>query len=80
LEGEELFAATIRENVVGQLDHLKTHPVIPTRLRRGNVRLGGSVYSIGTGDVWVYDWAKKEFVNPGKEYGPPPTLQRPCRL
>lgn len=80
LEGEELCAATIRENVLVQLDHLKTHPAVATRLRRGNLLRHGWVSSIGTGDGWVYDWEKKDFVNPGKEYGPPPTLQRPCRL
>ena len=64
LQGDELFAATIRENVLVQLDHLKTHPAIASRLRKGNLRLHGWVYSIGTGDVWVYDWEKKDFVNP----------------
>ena len=64
LQGDELFAATIRENVLVQLDHLKTHPAIATRLRRGDLRLHGWVYAIGTGDVWVYDWEKKDFVDP----------------
>lgn len=64
LKGEELFSASIRENVLVQLDHLKTHPAVATRLRRGDLRLHGWVYSIGTGDVWVYDWEKKEFVDP----------------
>jgi len=66
LKGDELFAATIRENVLVQLDHLKTHPAVATRLRRGNLRLHGWVYSIGTGEVWVYDEEKKGFVNPSK--------------
>lgn len=66
LKGDELFAATIKENVLVQLDHLKTHPAVATRLRRGDLRLHGWVYSIGTGEVWVYDQEKKEFVNPKK--------------
>lgn len=66
LKGDELFAATIRENVLVQLDHLKTHPAVATRLRRGNLRLHGWVYSIGTGEVWVYDQKKKGFVDPSK--------------
>ena len=69
LEGDELFAATIRENVLVQLDHLKTHPAVATRLRRGDLRLHGWVYSIGTGEVWAYDEEKKKFVNPGKRRG-----------
>ena len=66
LKGDELFAATIRENVLVQLDHLRTHPAVATRLRRGDLRLHGWVYSIETGDVWVYDFEKKAFVNPSK--------------
>ncbi len=66
LKGEELFAAAIRENVLVQLEHLRTHPAVATRLRKGDLRLHGWVYSIGTGEVWSYDEKTKEFVNPGK--------------
>ncbi len=66
LKGDELFAASIRENVLVQLNHLRTHPAVATRLRRGDLRLHGWVYSIGTGEVWVYDSEKKDFVNPSK--------------
>ncbi|HBP87206.1 MAG TPA: carbonic anhydrase [Nitrospirales bacterium] len=69
LQGDELFATTIRENVVVQLDHLKTHPAVATGLRRGNLRLHGWVYSIGTGEVWVCDWEKNAFLNPGEKAG-----------
>lgn len=70
LQGEELFAATIRENVSVQLDHLKTHTAVATGLRRGDLRLHGWVYSIGTGDMWVYDWEKKSFIDPRQKMGP----------
>ena len=70
LQGDELFAATIRENVLVQLDHLKTHPAVATGLRRGNLRLHGWVYSIGTGEVWVYDWEKKRFIDPREKIEP----------
>lgn len=62
LEGDELFAATIKENVVVQLDHLRTHPSVATKLRKGDVCLHGWVYSIESGTVWTYDFEKKEFV------------------
>ena len=62
LEGDELFAATIKENVVVQLDHLCTHPSVATKLRTGDVRLHGWVYSIESGVVWTYDFEKKEFI------------------
>ena len=62
LSGDELFAATIKENVMIQLDHLRTHPSVATRLRNGKLRLHGWVYSIDSGDVWTYDFEKKDFI------------------
>ncbi len=67
LKGDELFASIIRENVLVQLNHLRTHTAVATRLRRGDLRLHGWVYSIGTGEVWVYDEKKKDFVDPSKK-------------
>ncbi|MEE8124207.1 MAG: carbonic anhydrase [Nitrospirales bacterium] len=64
LSGDELFTATIKENVLVQLDHLRTHPAVATRLRSGDLRLHGWVYSIESGEVWAYDSAQKKFVSP----------------
>ena len=47
-----------------QLDHLRTHPAVATRLRSGDLRLHGWVYSIESGEVWAYDSAQKKFVSP----------------
>ena len=66
LSGEELFAATIKENVLVQLDHLRTHPSVATRLRKGDLHLHGWVYSIATGEVWIFDPDRNEFVVLGK--------------
>ena len=64
LQGDELFVATIKENVLVQLDHLRTHPSVATRLRKGDLRLHGWVYSIATGDVWIFDQNQNGFVVP----------------
>ena len=64
LQGDELFVATIKENVLVQLDHLRTHPSVATRLRKGDLRLHGWVYSIATGEVWIFDQNRNEFVVP----------------
>lgn len=37
LKGEELLVTTIQENVRIQLDHLKTHPAVAVRVRRGTL-------------------------------------------
>lgn len=64
LNGDELFTATIKDHVLVQLEHLRTHPAVAKRLRRGDLKLHGWVYSIATGEVWVYDSQKETFVFP----------------
>ncbi len=61
LKGEELLVATIQENVRVQLSHLRTHPGVAARLRRGTLTIHGWVYSIPTGDIWAYDDEKGVF-------------------
>jgi carbonic anhydrase len=63
LTGDKLLVATIQENVRVQLSHLRTHPGVAVRLRRGTLTIHGWVYSIPTGDIWTYDDGKGEFVS-----------------
>ena len=71
LEGEARLVKTTQENVRSQLDHLRTHPSVSLQLRKGNVDLNGWVYSIATGDVWVYDFDSEEFTSLLDENSPP---------
>jgi carbonic anhydrase len=59
---EEQLAALIEENVVTQLEHLKTHPAVAARLARGNLQLFGLVYSIRTGEITSYDAVSERFI------------------
>ena len=61
LAGKERLIKTTQENVRNQLEHLRTHPAVALQLRKGKVDLHGWVYSISTGDVWVYDFDSEEF-------------------
>lgn len=52
-----------RENMRSQIDQLRTPPSVAVRLRPRNVSLHGWVYSISTGDVWVYDFDSERFTS-----------------
>lgn len=62
LHGDEFLAALTKENVISQLQHLRTHPCIATRLRRGTLEIHGWYYDIGEGTVQQYDEASGSFV------------------
>jgi carbonic anhydrase len=47
--------ALIEENVVAQLDHLRTHPAIAARLASGQLELHGWIYRIATGEITAFD-------------------------
>lgn len=53
-ESERLEILT-KENIITQLEHLKTHPSVAARLARGAVSLFGWYYDIKTGSVQAYD-------------------------
>lgn len=72
LEGDALVMATVEENVLVQLENLRTLPSIAPRLMRGDLHLHGWVYKIQTGDVFAYDLASGQFV-PVAHYQYPPS-------
>ncbi|HSA61270.1 MAG TPA: carbonic anhydrase [Nitrospiraceae bacterium] len=63
LKGSERLIRTTQENVRSQLDHLRTHPSVALRLRQNKVDMHGWVYSISTGDIWVYDFDSERFTS-----------------
>jgi carbonic anhydrase len=63
LKGDDRLIKTTQENVRSQLDHLRTHPSVALLLRKKKVDLHGWVYSISTGDVWVYDFELEQFTS-----------------
>ncbi len=62
LEGERLLTATIEENVLVQLENLRTLPCVASRLARGDLHLHGWVYKIETGEVFALDPEVGQFV------------------
>ncbi|MBV9386121.1 MAG: carbonic anhydrase [Chroococcidiopsidaceae cyanobacterium CP_BM_ER_R8_30] len=54
VEGEDLLNAAIEENVITQLDNLRTYPIVHARLYSGQLNLHAWVYKIETGGIFVY--------------------------
>ena len=72
LHGDRLLTATVEENVLVQLENLRTLPAVASRLKRGDLHLHGWVYKIGTGEVFAYNLTCGQFV-PVAQYHHPPS-------
>jgi len=62
LDDEARLLAAVKENVLVQLENLRTHPAVASGLARKEVHLHGWVYEIETGQVSSYDPAGGRFV------------------
>ncbi len=62
LDEKEKIRAVAMENVVVQLDHLRTHPSVAAKLAKGEVTLHGWFFDIETGNVLIYDGAASRFI------------------
>ncbi|PHS01762.1 MAG: carbonate dehydratase [Blastopirellula sp.] len=54
IEEDERLTLTIEENVLVQLENLRTHPSVAAALARNDVNLHGWVYKFETGQVFNY--------------------------
>ena len=59
--GDHMTHALIEENVLLQLQHLRTHPAVAAGLASGTVRPHGWIYNIGNGRVLAFDPARQGF-------------------
>ncbi len=53
-EGEDLLNVAIEENVLTQIENLRTYPAIHSKIHRGQLNINAWVYKIETGGVVVY--------------------------
>jgi len=56
------MTATVEENVLVQLENLRTLPAVGSRLVKGDLHLHGWVYKIESGDVFAYDSDSGQFI------------------
>jgi carbonic anhydrase len=53
---------TVEENVLVQIENLRTHPAVAAAVGRGDLKLHGWVYKFETGDVFAFDPDKAKFL------------------
>ena len=58
---EVLLNVAIQENVLVQLENLRTHPAVAAGLAGGTLKLHAWVYKIETGQVFAYDPERGQF-------------------
>jgi carbonic anhydrase len=61
--GAARLITAVQENVLMQLENLRTHPTIASGLARNQVKLHGWVYKFETGEVFEYDPEEGQFVS-----------------
>ncbi|MEO7327649.1 MAG: carbonic anhydrase [Minicystis sp.] len=62
ITGPARLTITVEENVLTQIEHLRSHPVVRARVARGQLSLHGWVYKLETGEVFQYDPTQAQFV------------------
>jgi carbonic anhydrase len=62
LGGGFLVERAVEQNVLVQIDNLRTHPAVAAGLARGDLEVHGWVYRLETGDVLTYDHRDGRFV------------------
>ena len=62
LSEEEQLNVAIQENVLSQLEHLRTLPSVASKLIKGELKLHGWVYKFETGEVFAYDPVQEQFL------------------
>ena len=59
---KERLSATVEENVLVQIENLRTHPSVASALTRGVLNVHGWVYKFETGEVFGYNPTANQFL------------------
>ena len=78
LETDGLERLAVAQNVLVQIENLKTHPSVASALARRELNVYGWIYTIETGEVLTYDFNQNRFVPLTEE--PPPPLPPPALI
>lgn len=70
LQGPALLNAAVQENVLVQLENLRTHPAVAAGVAQGTLKLHGWVYKLETGQVFAFDPDRGQFLPLGETAQP----------
>lgn len=62
LDAGPRWTATAEENVLVQLENLRTHPTVAAGLAAGTLKLHGWMFKMETGEVFAYDPVRGQFL------------------
>ncbi len=65
--GEEIIETLVAENVLIQIENLKTYPMVRAKLHQGKLHIYGWIYEIETGEVLAYDNKTHTYLPPQSE-------------
>ncbi|WP_296247061.1 carbonic anhydrase [Pseudomonas sp. UBA4194] len=68
----ESMKVLTEENVISQLQHLRTHPSVASRMAAGQLFIHGWIYNIETSEIKAYDAEQDRFL-PLSSTGPTPS-------
>lgn len=60
-EPDKRLTLTVEENVLVQIENLRTHPSVAAAIGRGELKLHGWVYKFETGEVFAFDPDNRQF-------------------
>lgn len=63
-EDKDLMDMLVAENVLIQIDNLKTYPIVRARIHQGRLKIYAWVYNIETGNVLAYDARTHTYISP----------------
>ena len=62
-EGRGGVDGFVEENVLVQVQNLKTHPAVSTALKEGRLLISGWVYDFRDGDIRIYSLSRENFIS-----------------
>lgn len=67
---DKRLTLAVEENVLVQLENLRTHPAVAAALSRGDLKLHGWVYKFETGEVFAFHPDRGQFLSLEKKVSP----------